>query len=182
MNTIKSITDKLSETLQKKAADYSKTADPTENFKTIGEILDISPEKVVLVFALTKILRIQSLQGRKENFEALSDSWMDLANYGIIGSMISEKKTTRQEARKKMDEFGMSFPEYKRMVFDKLQITLNEKDPLVEDIVLLAYTFESKNISREKAMDFLQKIAQDDKINYTHQARLYSYVKDILTP
>ena len=52
----------------------------------------ISGEQGVIVRSQDKICRLKNLLGKSGvNHESVSDSWMDLANYGIIGFMVHNK-------------------------------------------------------------------------------------------
>jgi|TARA_R100001443_G_scaffold17795_4_gene28345 hypothetical protein len=54
--------------------------------------ISLSGELGVIVRSQDKICRLKNLLGKeKVNHESVSDSWMDLANYGLIGYMVHNK-------------------------------------------------------------------------------------------
>jgi hypothetical protein len=55
-----------------------------------SENITISGELGVVVRAQDKLCRLRHLLAKNEgvNHESIDDSWMDLANYGIIGHML----------------------------------------------------------------------------------------------
>ena len=55
--------------------------------------ITISGELGVIVRSQDKLCRLKHLLGKKTvNNESVSDSWMDLANYGLIGYMVHNGK------------------------------------------------------------------------------------------
>ena len=55
--------------------------------------ITISGELGVIVRSQDKLCRLKHLLGKETvNNESVSDSWMDLANYGIIGYMVHNGK------------------------------------------------------------------------------------------
>ena len=55
--------------------------------------ITISGELGVIVRSQDKLCRLKHLLGKDTvNNESVSDSWMDLANYGLIGYMVHNKK------------------------------------------------------------------------------------------
>lgn len=54
--------------------------------------ITISGELGVIVRSQDKLCRLKHLLGKETvNNESVSDSWMDLANYGLIGYMVHNK-------------------------------------------------------------------------------------------
>jgi len=57
---------------------------------------DYGPENIarggelgVVVRAQDKVARLQNLQGKDPDYEPIEDTWLDLADYGIIGYMVN---------------------------------------------------------------------------------------------
>lgn len=72
----------------KKAHDYAKSGDPYSNFRHSAAIAGVDPLTVFLVMIGVKIARLNSLysEGKEPNNESIEDTWLDLANYAIIGA------------------------------------------------------------------------------------------------
>lgn len=72
--------------IKQKNADYAGPIDPFKNFRGAG-VIDITPEKAVLIRILDKIARVNNLLSKKTpsvSSESIEDTLMDMANYAII--------------------------------------------------------------------------------------------------
>jgi len=81
--------DNLKRTLQAKNNDYRVDSNEFSNFYFAADVADIDPSSVMLAQIGIKIGRIKGLtsaepEGRDVNYEALLDSYQDLAGYAII--------------------------------------------------------------------------------------------------
>ena len=88
----KSFTDAMGNILLKKRNDYAKE-DVLSNFKEVGHILNMPPEKVALTLMGVKISRLGTLLqgGIVAQNESVQDSVMDLANYCfLLASLIED--------------------------------------------------------------------------------------------
>lgn len=81
------------ELVEKKSADYS-NQDPHSSFKLVGQMLNLAPEKVILVMMATKVVRVDNLlsNNKQAKNESVTDSLLDLANYsGILDALIKDQ-------------------------------------------------------------------------------------------
>lgn len=77
-------TKKMAETMFKKGNDYA-GADRLSNFKLAGSITGISGQLNCLNLIATKVARLGVLlHTNKVNYESVSDSLLDLANYAVL--------------------------------------------------------------------------------------------------
>jgi hypothetical protein len=76
---------RMSEVLLRKGNDYA-NEDRLSNFKLVGQIVGLPPEKVVAVLIATKVVRLGNLlsKGGDPNNESISDTLMDMANYAVL--------------------------------------------------------------------------------------------------
>lgn len=88
---LKAFTERMAAILLSKGDDYA-NEDRLSNFKLVGQICGIPPEKVVLVMAATKVVRLGNLlkDGKKPNNESIQDSNIDLSNYSALMDMVLE--------------------------------------------------------------------------------------------
>lgn len=79
--------------LFKKGHDYA-NEDAMSNFKNIGKMTNLEPDKVILVFAASKISRTENLisSGKTPQNESVYDSIVDLACYGFLLNAINTEK------------------------------------------------------------------------------------------
>lgn len=75
--------------LTKKAHDYASEGDCFSNFTKIASMVNVSVEKVFLVFMAVKVARITELVEKNETKvgESISDSLTDIANYASLFSV-----------------------------------------------------------------------------------------------
>lgn len=81
------------ELMNQKGQDYANTDDVLDNFKRTAAILNSTPEAQVLNLIAVKVARISNLLNAKPNFESVSDSVTDLANYtDLMYCVLMEKE------------------------------------------------------------------------------------------
>lgn len=82
--------ERMGNMILSKTQDYSKDSDALLNFKLVAQIVGITPEQVVLVFAAMKVVRLGNLIGDKKspNHESIGDNTIDLANYSVLLDMV----------------------------------------------------------------------------------------------
>jgi hypothetical protein len=78
--------EKLEKIIISKGGDYATKTDVLKNFKGTAQALNIEPERVILMFIQTKILRIVNLMDKsgRPNHESIFDSITDLQAYSLI--------------------------------------------------------------------------------------------------
>ena len=70
--------------LANKGADYA-NEDALSNFKIVGEMLNMPPEKVALVMIAIKVVRLANLVDKDSvRNEPLEDTAVDLGNYSFL--------------------------------------------------------------------------------------------------
>jgi hypothetical protein len=95
----KDLTERMESILFKKGNDYANT-DRLSNFKLAGTIAGGSAELNCLNLIATKVARLGVLlnSGKAPNNESISDSIIDLINYGVLLDMIvSERECPVEE-------------------------------------------------------------------------------------
>lgn len=92
--SFENLVTKMREMLLKKGKDYA-NEDTMSNFKRIGFITDLSPERVILTFAASKISRLCNLMEKGANpmNESVQDNMLDLACYGMLLNAMHEETT-----------------------------------------------------------------------------------------
>jgi hypothetical protein len=94
-------TKKMAETMFKKGNDYA-GADRLSNFKLAGSITGISGQLNCLNLIATKVARLGVLlHTNKVNYESVSDSLLDLANYAVLLDQLeTDERQINKNSRK----------------------------------------------------------------------------------
>lgn len=85
---------------RQKRADYALDGDPFSNFKFSAQVMGVEPEEAALFNVAQKLARLSSLRANRRGpqNEAVYDTYLDLAVYGVLAYAIYLNKPRGGEA------------------------------------------------------------------------------------